>query len=145
MVLVPGSIKVLDLPETKTFKSFEELLQAFEQYLAVEIPDSITNVVVSTQPPTSPSRNVIWYKLNASGSLVGQFVFSGGAYRQQFPPPNEVTKMHGSSDAVPAGYKLVIAGEDGFTTPEVLTMQATWYPPGPTGPWTIFDVIYTGL
>lgn len=145
MTLVRGAVKVQDLPDLACFKSFEDLLKALEKYLVVEVPDSITNVVISAIPPENPSRDVIWFKLSNSGSFIGIFVFSGGEYLQQFPAPKTIERFYGNSDEVPPGWEVISASTVGFTSAMVAKLQADWLRDSSDTFWLIYDAIYTGL
>lgn len=143
-MIITGAIKTQGLLDITCFKDVPDLLQALSQYLTIEIPDSITNVVVSNVQPTDPSRNVIWFKQSAAGQFVGIQVYSGGSWVQLFPVVGQTTLVKGDSGNPPTGYKVVT--DDDVTSPELTHLQTMWYPAAdPVGPWTIFHVIYSGL
>lgn len=143
-MLVEGALKIQGLTDLTCFTTFLDLLKALEQYVAVEIPDTITNVIISNVQPTDPSRNVIWFRSNNAGSFTGIFVYSGGEWVQMFPTPLARFSILGDSNNPPPGYKVVTADEDGYDTAQVAFLKERWYPSG-DGPYTMFDVIYTGL
>lgn len=143
-MLLSNAIKTQGLIDVACFKDVPDLLQALGNYLTVEIPDTITNVVVSNVQPTDPSRNVIWFRQNAAGQFTGIFVYSGGSWVQLFPVVGQLTFIKGDSDAPPTGYKVVT--DDDVASAELIQLQTMWYPAAdPVGPWTLFHVIYTGL
>jgi hypothetical protein len=145
--MITGAIKVQDFPDMENLTTVKKLLQDLEKYLLVEMPVSaITNVFVSFEEPNVTSRDIVWFRLDASGNYVGQFIYVSGQWVQMHPPPNEVIKMYGRSDQVPVGYALINNDTPGFTSGMVTKLMEEWHEhPIDEDVYVIFHVVYTGL
>lgn len=113
--VIRGGLVVQNIPENACFTSFVELLKALPTYLGVQIPDSVTNVIVSNIQPTSGDTTKVWFRLNNAGSFVGIYVFSQGEWRNIYPinDGNQFTiqtfvSLDGS---VPSGWKKIETGD----------------------------------
>lgn len=137
-----GTVKVRNFPEEFCFETFEQFLAALQELLVVEIPASVTNVIVSNLEPSSSQRSSVWFRYDNAGSFIGIYLFTDGEWIQVLPPPNQVVWMFGDSDNLPAGFQLVDSSNPNFTGPELTHLQAFFYPPGATPPYTYFAVTY---
>lgn len=105
--VVRGSLVVTNLPEDFCFTTFRELILALTQYLAVEVPSTITNVVVSNVQPLDSQTNSVWFRISNAGGFQGIYVFSNGSWVQVFPAQNGVFWFMGNSTTPPDGYTLI--------------------------------------
>lgn len=144
--VVRGSIKVDNLPEGCCFTSFEELLKALPNWLTVEVPGDITNVVVSNQAPSEAQRDSVWFKIGTGSAFLGIFVFSTGAWRQVYPVPNQLIRVHGNSTLPPAGYEVLSTD---YVSAAILAHQKnSWHVGGTISGvdwYDVYDVVWTGL
>lgn len=146
--MITGAIKALSVPENFCLTDLRQLVLDLTRLLTVEFDVSkITNVVVSFDEPDSSQRDVIWFRLNASGNFSGIFVFSAGQWLQMFPVQNQLYRVYGNSNNIPPGYALVQAGLAGITSDMYTAIEATWTWDDPMGQnyYIIFDVVYIGL
>ena len=145
--MITGAVKVQDFPDMESLTTVKKLLQDLEKYLLVELPvSSITNVFVSFEEPNVTDKDIVWFRLDASGNYVGQFIYVSGQWVQMHPPPNEVIKMYGRSDSVPVGYALITNDTPNFTAAMVDKLMLEWEEhPDEPGVYVIFHVVYTGL
>ncbi len=143
VVLVP--LVVQGLIETACFDSVPEFIQALTKYLAVQIPTTITNVIVSNTQPLSSERTSIWVRLNNAGSFIGFYVYSGGTWQAVFPPPNGIIPMYGDSRDVPKGFTL--ADEDNAKVGTYLgtLLKARWIRDQTNTYWVYFETTFDGL
>lgn len=109
--LVRGQLVVTGLLDTQCFTSWQEVINALPNLLAPEMPNSITNVIVGNTQPTDSQTSSIWFRLSNSGSFLGIYVFSQGAWHQIYPvnvdTPTTTTQIFwlaGDSEQVPAGF-----------------------------------------
>lgn len=139
-ITVRGALKINNIPELACFTTFVDLLKALPDYFSVEVPKTITNVVVSNAQPSDSELGNLWVRTDNAGVIIGLYVFSSGAWVQVSPAPNEIIRMFGNSTNVPAGYRLIATGHPSFTGAEITAIQASWYPTPPQAVYTIFDV-----
>lgn len=140
-ILVRNALKINNLPELACFESFEELLKALPDFYSVEIPDTITNVIISTtEPDVSTDSQSLWIKYDTSGSFVGLFLFTGGAWNMVFPAPNEVFWLYGDSTNVPPGY-INTDDAPGLTTDLKNYLKSLWH----QDPTTLIFDYYTAI
>jgi hypothetical protein len=144
---VTGAVKVLGVPDDLCLTSVRDLVLALQNLLTVEFDESlITNVVVSSTEPEGSNRNVVWFKLNASGNFSGIYVFSQGQWLKMFPVTQQLFRVYGDSRVLDPGYALVEEGVAGITSTMYTAIEATWTPhPTDSGVYIIFDVVYVGL
>lgn len=142
--IILGALKLVGKVDCQCFTSIPDFLKAFPKLFAVEVPASITNVIVSVNQPDDSQHDSVWFRIDAAGSFVGIFIYATGDWRQVWPTPQGVFRMYGNSSVVPPGYQLIDASNPHFTAAEVAAIQATWYTPG-GGYYTIFDVTYEGF
>lgn len=144
---VRGAIKIENLPDLSCFKSFKDFVQALPSFLALEIPVNITNVIVSNIQPTDSQRDSVWFRFSNSGTFVGIYVFSGGAWRQivRVPAPNvEVIWTYGDSREIDEQFLIVDQDNPHFTASDA-TQIMTQYIQDPTNTYyTYFAVTYEG-
>lgn len=147
--LIIGNLVVKNLPETFCFTSATELIEQLPSLLGVEIPASqVSNVVVSVSQPSDSETTSIWFRVNNSGSFVGIYVFSNGAWIPIYPINDSVhiqVEWFSSTDGTaPAGWTEIEASTPGFP-PGVATALAALAIPDPTATFNVyFPAYYTG-
>lgn len=104
---VKGAVKISGFPEGICFKSFEDLLKQLPNFLTVEIPQSITNVVVSNIQPLDSQRDSVWFRRDNSGTIIGIYVFSGVKWKQLWPVPGGIFWVYSADGSVPEGYSKI--------------------------------------
>lgn len=77
-IVILNALKILGLPDLPCFTNFEDLLKSLPEFLGLELPDSITNVVFSTNEPLD--HGVLWVVSNNAGEIVDLRVYSNGAW-----------------------------------------------------------------
>lgn len=146
-ITVIGELVLKALPELQCFTNFTDFLKALPSLYAVEVPSSVTNVIVSPSQPTSSQTSAVWIRTSASGTFLGMYVFSDGAWMQIVPAPHQIIWMYGDSSAIPTGYKSTddAAGVE-ISNALALQLKALWLAgdlPGP--PYEYFSVILGGV
>lgn len=104
-----GSLVVKNLPDLFCFKDARDLISQMPTILGVEVPNSVSNVVVSNEEPSSSQTTSVWFRISNSGGFIGIYVFSQGKWQLIFPTPNGIFWMYGDSTDIPEGYMLVDA------------------------------------
>lgn len=148
MSLVTGAIKVLDVPDDICVTTVRDLVQQLSRYLAVEFDEEkITNVIVSNTEPDTTNRDVLWWRIDNSGNLIGLHVFVQGEWVQIFPPPQQIIRMAGASNDLPAGYILADENVSWISEDMANHLKTSWFPDPEDEPefFTIFDVVYVGV
>lgn len=143
--VVEGSLKLRGLPDVACFTSFIEFLRAIPDYYGVEIPNSITNVVVSNIEPLDTQRDYIWFRRSNGGTFLGIYVYASGSWKQVAPAPQQVFWMYGDSRNVPDGYILVDNNNPNFTAGEVTALQAKYISDPSSTYFVYFATTYEGL
>lgn len=133
------------LPETLCFKSFKDFFAQLGKYAFVDIPEDITNVVVSNIQPTSSQLQSVWFRLSNGGTFIGIYIYSQGQWNQIAPTPNGIMRMYGDSRNIPPGFSLIEVGTTGFTSAMVSFLHTQWLRDPSDQYWQIFDTIYEGL
>lgn len=143
--VVIGAIQVKGLPEEACFTTFKELLQALKDYLVVEIPRSITNVLFSVEEPAPDQRNYLWVRYNNAGGFVGLYIYAAGAWQLITPVPQGIFWIYGDSDNPPPGYLPILSGHPEFTAAQITFMEAQYYPSGGPAPYSIYAATFIGF
>lgn len=140
--LINGAIKVLTLPDLECYEDLKVFLLDLPNILGVQVPETITNVVVSNIQPTSDHRDSIWYRFSNGGTFMGVYMFSSGSWIQMMPAPGTIHWVHGISTSPPPGFILT---DDwaGMSNLEKSFLKNLWFPVG-TGPWTYFSIVAAG-
>ena len=106
---VIGKLVLKALPELQCFTNFNDFLKALPSLYAVEVPSTVTNVIVSPSQPTSSQTSSVWVRTNNSSQFLGIYVFSEGNWIQICPAPGQIIWAYGDSSAPPDGYKTTDA------------------------------------
>lgn len=140
-----GAVKLDGFVEEKCFKNWAEFLTALPSLLALEIPDSITNVTIGNTQPTDDQRDNLWIRKDSSGSFVGFYLYAQGTWQKIFPADNELNLVSGDSRVISPGYTLATDLTD-LTTAQKAALQSQWHIGGTSPTWyDIFHVRYTGF
>lgn len=142
--VVKGDLVVTNLPDLACFSTFAEFLAALPDFVSVEIPNSVTNVVVSNVQPTDSQTSYLWIRLTNSGAFLGLFVFSNGLWRQIYPVPNQLFRVYGLSNDIPDGFQLA-TDSTALSSAQKTFLQGTWHLSPDTVNYDIFDIVYVGF
>lgn len=138
---VQADIQIKGLPDLACFTSFGQLLRDLPNYLQVNIPTNITNVIVSNTQPAESQRNTVWFRMSNGGVFIGIYLFSEGTWRQFFPVPDAVYRVAGGdSRNPPAGY-ILTDDAGNLTQAEKDHLKASWLLDPTGGFYVIFDVV----
>lgn len=146
-----GNIVLLGLPDLQCYTSMQEFVQALPSILGVEIPLSVSNVIVSNIQPNSNQTTYLWARLNNAGGFIGLYIFSAGAWRPIFPVTDGLTgtfglyRFIGDSRAVPAGYRLADASNPAVPGVAVAPIQATWIFDDSNTYYVVYDATFQGF
>lgn len=144
-VTITGAVKVKNVPERACFNTWVDFVKSLEQYLSVEVPASISNVIIGTQNPSDSDKEKLWFRRATNGQFIGIYAFQDGAWRPfYFQPPGQVTWMYGNSNSIPEGFRLV-TNPDPALPLEVAQALTAQYVPLSSGGFQYFAVIYVGF
>lgn len=143
--VIRGALKLDSFLEDKCFTNWESFILSIPTMFSVEVPAGITNVNVGNSQPTDDERDNLWVRKDNSGSFLGFYVYSQGAWRNIYPPPNGPILVVGDSRTIPDGYQL--ASDSPLITASMLTKLRTLWVLGGTLPdwYTMFHVMYVGF
>lgn len=119
-ITVAGAVKIKNLTDLRCYKSFEDMLLDLVNNMILEIPTSITNVVISNQQPTDDKRESLWIRLNSAGGFIGVYLFSDGSWTLIYPIPSSVYWFYGDSRNPPEGFRLMNGSNPLFTVGSTL-------------------------
>lgn len=141
-------ILIQNLPDLACteINSFLDALKALTVYGSVDIPASITNVIVGVSEPTSNDANKIWFRYDNSGNFLGIYAFQAGQWRQviQNIPGQVYWLAVDSATGVPDGFTIIDASGPSFISAGTRThIQTFYYPAGP-GPYTYSAFYFSG-
>lgn len=145
--VVQGALKPLGVLENACVESLSDLIKLLPTVLGVEIPASISNVVIGVAQPGDDQRQSLWVRFDTSSDFIGLYVYAQGKWRQIYPVPKQVFEVFGNSslpDTFP-GYTLATE-YSGFTTSQkdYYAKKSHWNNDVPNTYWDVFYVVYTG-
>ena len=143
--VVLNAVKLIGKLDCYCFTSWLEVVKALPTILGVEIPSSITNVILSSSTPDDDQHDCIWFRLDTAGNFIGIFIYAVGDWQQVWPIPQGIFRMWGDSRVIPAGYRLIDSSNPNFTAAQVAAIQATWIATLTPGVYSVFDVTYEGF
>jgi hypothetical protein len=112
--LVAGTLVVQGVPENACFTTFIDLIKALPTYLGVQIPASVTNVIVGNVQPSSSQTTNVWFRLSNAGSFMGIYVFSQGAWHNIYPINDgnqfQIQQFVSLDGTVPIGWTKIKTG-----------------------------------
>lgn len=98
---VLGALKSTGVPQNACYESFAQLLKDLPNWLTVEVPATISNVVVSVTEPGEDSKGKVWYRISGTGAFVAQYLFFNGSWKRLYSyAPGQVIWMSGNSSQV---------------------------------------------
>lgn len=144
--ITPVKPKVKGLPDGVCVNSFSEFIKLLEDYLVIEIPGTVSNVVVGVNQPAENERSKIWFRVDNSSSFIGIYVYSGGSWQKIYPLTGQVFWVHGDSRNVDPGFKLIDENNSQFTAAEANFFKSLYLPnPIDASFYTYFAVTYEGF
>lgn len=122
--VVSGALVIQNIPENACFTSYVEMLKSLPTYLGVQIPASVTNVVVSNIQPSSSQTTSVWFRLSNAGTFLGIYVFSQGEWHNIYPINDgnqfQIETFVSLDGTVPDGWTKIEVG-DPLLPPAVVT------------------------
>ncbi len=142
--VVSGAIKLNSFPDRACFSSWGDFITQIPSFLSVEIPASISNVLVGTTQPTEDDREKLWLRRSTNGSFIGWYVFSAGAWAPFYNiPRNQVVWMFGDSSSIEGGFVFIDTGDPVIVSSVVTALKGQYIPNG-VGGYSYFAVRYEG-
>jgi len=145
--VVVGDLVLKALPELECFTNFTDFLKALPSLYAVEVPSTVTNVIVGPSQPTSSQTSSVWIRTDSSGGFIGVYVFSQGQWRLIIPGPQQIFWLYGDSSAPPAGYITTDeASGNQISTTLATALKALWIAGDKAGPpFEYFSALFSGF
>lgn len=139
--VIRGVLKLDGFQEGRAYAGMDDLIKAIENLFAVEIPVTVTNVIVSSSQPGDDFKEGVWIRKDSSGAFAGIYVFQAGAWTSIVPPvyDNQVIQMYGDSRNVPSGYSLADSSNANLPTGVGAALEATWVADGDH--YSLFHII----
>lgn len=139
-----GSLKVNNLPDRVCIRSWREFIESIPGFITVEVPASVSNVVIGNTAPGEDDIDKLWLRRDSSGTFLGLYVFQGGEWVLITPPPETVWWFQGTSADPPNGYTVILTG-DPVVDPDVVQALIPRYVAGPGNTYKYYAARYTGF
>lgn len=141
-----AAVVLLGLQDTTCFTSMQEFIDALPNLIGVEVPNNITNVIVSNVQPSDSQTTDVWFRLSNSGSFISINVFSAGAWRTIYPVNTDDTLqifyLQGDPANPPPGF-LSTTDAPGVDPVIAAALEATWI--AGTSPTMAYTAIFVGF
>ena len=142
---VKGAIKINSLLDRECFTSWQDFVEALPRLLAVEVPVSISGVIIAKDPPGEDDRDKLWIRRDGAGNIVGFFLFQNGDWNPFYLfAPQQVIWVYGDSRNVAKGFVLIDTGDAEISSNTVAALRAQ-YVPNLTGGFEYFAVRFVGF
>jgi hypothetical protein len=142
--VIRGALKLTQLPDRVCFTSWRDFVQALPDLLSVEVPESVSGVVVSADQPGDDDKEKLWFRRDFSGNFLGLYAFQNGNWHPFYNlAPNEVVWVFGDSGDPPDGF-VVILPDDPVVPSAVVTHLINLYLPNESGSFAYFAVRFNG-
>jgi len=139
-----GSLKVNNLPDRVCIRSWKEFIESIPSFITVEVPASVSNVVIGNTAPGEDDIDKLWLRRDASGTFLGLYIFQGGEWVLITPPPETVWWFYGNSEDPPNGYTTILTG-DPVISPAVVEALIPRYVAISPGVYSYYAGRYTGF
>lgn len=146
--VILGELILKNLPDGFCFTDAKDFVAQLPNLLGVEIPGTVTNVVVSNVEPTSSQTTALWVRLSNSGSFLGLYVFASAQWHQVYPIQdshvNQIFWLTSDDASVPEGFqKVTLASTD--VPPDTIPFIMSQYVQDSGGNDIYFAATYVGF
>jgi hypothetical protein len=83
--VIRGTLKLDTFQEGRVYSNVDDLIQSLADIFAIEIPTTVTNVIVSSEEPGDDFKTGVWVRRNTAGTFSGIYLFQAGAWTKVFP------------------------------------------------------------
>ena len=139
--VIRGALKLDNFQEGRSYADLDSFIEALEHMFSVEIPETVTNVMVSSSQPGDDFKEGVWIRKDAAGVFAGIYVFQSGAWVRIVPPlfDTEVILMYGDSRNLPSGYSLADVSNTNLPSGVGAKLMVDWLSAGAY--YTLFHII----
>jgi hypothetical protein len=139
--IIRGTLKLDNFQEGRVYTDTDAFIKAIQTLFSVEIPITITNVIISAAQPGDDFKEGVWIRKDAAGVFQGIYIFQSGAWTKIVPPlfDNEVIYMYGDSRNIPEGYSLADSSNASLPTGVGALLETNWVADGSY--YTLFHII----
>jgi len=139
--VIRGTLKLDNFQEGRVYTDTDAFIKALQDMFAIEIPTTITNVIISAAQPGDDFKEGVWIRKNSAGIFEGVYVFQSGAWTRIVPPlfDNEVILMYGDSRDIPAGFSLADDSNTNLPAGVGAALMTNWVADG--GNYSLFHII----
>lgn len=144
---ITGAVKLKGLVENLCYENIPQFLQLIADSLLLELPETITNVIVSNIQPSDSQRTSVWIRMSNSGGFLGIYLYTQGSWQQIFPTPQGVFWIGGDSRDLPPGYVLIDATNypSNFTSAQASQLMAQYIRDNTDTYYVYFATMFEGL
>lgn len=127
--VVRGALKIDNVPDRACFSTWRQFLESIPDFLTVEVPSSVSGVVVGPNTPDEDDRDKIWFRRDNGGNFLGVWAFQNGAWRPLFNfGTNQIIWTFGDSTNIPDGFVLIEEGDPVIPSNIVQGLTALYIP-----------------
>jgi len=142
--VIKGAIKLNQLPDRLKYSSWIEFIKDLPNLLSVEVPTSVSGVIVGSSYPTETDRDKVWYRRDSAGNLIGTYAFQAGSWRPLYQlAPGQILWLYGDSSDIPEGFIMIDVGDPRIPALVVNTLMPQYIPNG-SGGYEYFAVRWAG-
>jgi hypothetical protein len=144
---VASALHVIDLPDRACFTTWREFIESIPRYIGVEVPASVSGVIVGPDVPGEGDKDKVWFRRDRSGAFLGIYAFQAGAWRKLIQTLDSVTDIFwvvGDSTNPPDGFTVIEEGDPTMPASTALGIRSQFLP-NPIGPgFNYFAMRFSG-
>jgi len=139
--VIRGTLKLDNFQEGRVYTDTDAFIKALQDMFSIEIPTTITNVIVSSAQPGDDFKDGVWIRKDSAGVFAGVYIFQVGAWTRIVPPlfDNEVIYVYGDSRDIPTGFSLADTTNTNLPAGVATLLMTNWVDDG--GHYTLFHIV----
>ena len=131
--VVKGALKLTGILDRNCYKSWVDAFKAIPSLFSVEIPADALGVIISATEPNEGSRNKLWIRQGNSGTIIGMYIFTDGAWNPFYNVITndgniEIKWIKGDSANPPDAFEAILPGDPVLDPALVLHLIAYYLP-----------------
>lgn len=141
---VKGIVKVANIPERASFRTWDEFIRALPNFLTLELPASVSGIVVGNEEPATGDTDKLWLRRVPDGTVLGLYAFQAGNWeRLHLAESNEIRWFFGTSLEPPKGW-ITIEEDDGVLDSATRAAIRALFVPNGSGAFSYYAARFVG-
>lgn len=126
---IKGALKLTSAIDRQCFTSFTDFVEKLPSLLSVEVPASVSNVVIGPSEPGQDDIDKLWLRRDNNGSFLGWYAFQNGNWNPFYNlVPGEVVWLVGDSTNPPDGFTVIDTGDPTIPAYIVTVLKGLYIP-----------------